>query len=54
VGEVQERVSELRNRVGEYMLVIAKFMKDKGENEVLKRSEDLRDELEELKTLVHF
>lgn len=52
VNEVGEKVRDLRNRVAEFLLVIAKFMKDKDETRVARSSGDIMEELKELKMFV--
>ena len=51
VNEVQEMVAQLKNRVAEYLLVIAKVAKN-AENSLTKTSNDVMDELKELKEYV--
>ena len=51
VNEVQEMVAQLKNRVAEYLLVIAKVTKH-TENSLTKTSNDIMDELKELKEYV--
>ena len=51
VNEVQEMVAQLKNRVAEYLLVIAKVAKN-TENSLTKTSNDVMDELKELKEYV--
>ena len=51
VNEIQEMVAQLKNRVAEYLLVIAKVAKN-PENSLTKTSNDVMDELEELKEYV--
>ena len=48
VNEVQEKVAELKNRVAEFLLVIAKVVKD-PESPLAKLSGDVIEELEGLK-----
>ena len=55
VNEVQERVSALRNRVAEFLLVATKFMKnrqiaEKTENFLQELSTDIESDLIDLKT----
>ena len=54
VNEVQERVSALRNRVAEFLLVTTKFMKnqqitEKTENVLQELSADIESDLIDLK-----
>jgi hypothetical protein len=51
VNEVQEKVAQLKNRVAEFLLVIAKVAKNM-ENSLTKTSRDVMDELRELKEYV--
>ena len=51
VNEVQEKVAQLKNRVAEFLLVIAKVAKNM-ENSFTKTSNDVMDELKELKEYV--
>ena len=51
VNEVQEKVAQLKNRVAEFLLVIAKVAKNM-ENSFTKTSKDVMDELKELKEYV--
>jgi len=51
VNEVQEKVAQLKNRVAEFLLVIAKIAKNL-ENSLTKTSNDIMDELKELKEYV--
>ena len=51
VNEVQEKVAQLKNRVAEFLLVIAKVAKNM-ENPFTKTSIDMMDELKELKEYV--
>ena len=48
MNEVQEKVAELRNRVAEFLLVIAKVVKD-PEGPLAELSQDVMEELEGLK-----
>ena len=48
INEVQEKVAELKNRVAEFLLVIAKVVRD-PESPLAKLSEDVMEELEGLK-----
>ncbi|KIM49727.1 hypothetical protein M413DRAFT_438874 [Hebeloma cylindrosporum] len=48
VNEVQEKVAELKNRVAEFLLVIAKVARNM-EDSLTKTSQDVMDELKELK-----
>ena len=51
LNEVQGKVVELKNRVAEYLLVIAKFAKNM-EDSLTKTSNDVMDEIKELKEYV--
>jgi nitrate/TMAO reductase-like tetraheme cytochrome c subunit len=51
VNEVQEKVAQLKNRVAEFLLVIAKVAKNM-ENSLTKTSKNVMDELKELKEYV--
>ena len=51
VNDVQEMVAQLKNRVAEYLLVIAKIAKN-TENSLTKTSNHVMDELKELKEYV--
>ena len=51
VNEVQEKVAQLKNRVAEYLLVIAKVAKN-TENSSTKTSNDVIDDIKELKEYV--
>ena len=51
VNEVQEKVAKLKNRVAEFLLVIAKVAKNM-ENSLTKTSKDIMEELKELKEYV--
>jgi hypothetical protein len=51
VNEVQEKVAQLKNRVAEFLLVIAKIAKNR-EKSLTKTSNDVMDELKELKEYV--
>jgi hypothetical protein len=51
MNEVQEKVAQLKNRVAEFLLVIAKVGKNM-ENSLPKTSNDVMDELKELKEYV--
>jgi len=51
VNEVQEKVAQLKNRVAEFLLVIAKVAKNL-ENSLTKTSNDVMKELKELKEYV--
>ena len=51
INEVQEKVAQLKNRVAEFLLVIAKVAKNM-ENSLTKMPKDVMDELQELKKYV--
>ena len=51
INEVQENVAQLKNRVAEFLLVIAKVAKNM-EKSLTKTSKDVMDELIELKEYV--
>ena len=53
INEVQGKVAQLKNRVAEFLLVIAKFAKNMEISESLtKTSKDVMNELKELKEYV--
>ena len=51
INEVQEKVAELKNRVAEFLLVIAKVVRD-PEGPLAKLSEDVMEEVEGLREWV--